>query len=89
MLQSFRNAALLATFGIVLVALFPAGTGSFTATHGPVTAVRAVSESVLEFATILVLPIAQIAYRVSHVPARIAIVTATTCDPVPILVLRC
>jgi hypothetical protein len=89
MLQSFRNAALLATVGVVLMALFPTGTGSFTATHGPVTAVRAVVDHVLDFPPISLQPITQIADRELHAGTRIAIVVRTTCDRGPILALRC
>jgi len=44
---SWRGTALLATLGVVLVALFPAGAGPFTATQGPVTALRAIAFLVL------------------------------------------
>jgi hypothetical protein len=44
-----QNAALLATIAVVSVALFPSGMGPFTATHGPVTALPAISCDAVDF----------------------------------------
>jgi hypothetical protein len=45
-----QNAALLATAAVVWVALFPAGIGPFTATHGPATALSAMTCDAVDFA---------------------------------------
>lgn len=45
-----RNVALLVAMGVLFVVLFPASVGPFTATNGPVTALRALAFAVLLFA---------------------------------------
>lgn len=50
MLICWRNVALLIALGIAAVVLFPAGSGPFTATHGPASALRAVVDVDLVFA---------------------------------------
>jgi hypothetical protein len=54
--QQCRKLAVVAMFAIVLTALFPMAGGPFTASHGPVTALRATAFAVLLFAAIACLP---------------------------------
>jgi hypothetical protein len=89
MLLGTKNAALLTTLGILLVALFPLAAGPFTATQGPVTALRAVIYAVLLLITISFLPITLIACRESHIRRGIAVSRAGRCDSMHILPLRC
>jgi hypothetical protein len=89
MLLSCRNAALLTTLGVVLVALCPLGAGPFTATHGPVTALRAVVYAVLLLITICFLPTALISCRESYIRPGSSVIYAGVCDSTPILALRC
>jgi hypothetical protein len=50
MLIRRRSVALLIALGIAVVVLFPSGSGPFTATHGPASALRAVVDVDLVFA---------------------------------------
>ena len=89
MVNSCRSAAIWAAMGIALVALFPAGTGSFTVTHGPVTAVRAVIDHVLEFTPISLAPVALLAQRELRVFRGLAPAELVNPDATPIPALRC
>lgn len=51
-----RKLAVVAMLAIVLTALFPMAGGPFTASHGPVTALRATAFALLLFAAIACLP---------------------------------
>jgi hypothetical protein len=54
----FRIVALLVTLAVATVVLFPVGSGPFTATHGPASALRAAADVALVFvllSTLLVL----------------------------------
>ena len=50
MLLQRRKVALLVAIGVLFVALFPTSVGPFTATNGPVTALRALAFAVMLFA---------------------------------------
>ncbi len=67
MLLGCKKLALLAGLSIVLVAVFPLAAGPFTATHGPVTALRALALAILLFTTIATLSSIFVLY---HTPYR-------------------
>ena len=89
MLQSARNVAVLVTVGVLVVALFPLGTGPFTATHGPLTALRALLFAILLFATISFVLRALAAYRDDYIRLNIQTVGAAASDSSPLPNLRC
>jgi hypothetical protein len=89
MLQSYRQAAVLAMMGIVLIALFPCGIGPFTATHGPMTAVKAVVDPAVEFTAVSVLPVTPVTYLELHVLLESRVGPVATFDATPIPSLRC
>lgn len=84
-----RYAALAATLAIVTVALCPAGAGPFTATCGPVTAMRAVADIAIEFILISLLPAALISRAESYVQIPVWAVAASGSDHPSTLTLRC
>lgn len=70
-----RNVALLATLGVALVVLCPLGSGPFTTTHGPASALRSFAYASLLFvllSTVLALgnarPESQIRKDLSFIP---------------------
>ncbi|HZD31145.1 MAG TPA: hypothetical protein VE779_05730 [Candidatus Angelobacter sp.] len=89
MLQSFRNAAVLAVLAVVLVTLLPAGSGPFTSTHGPVTAVRTVVDHVFDFISVAFVLLTFIAYRAALAFRATPVAAAMPFEPIPVLTLRC
>ena len=90
MSQQPRSAVLLAILGVVSVALFPAGLGPFTATHGPASALRTILSDVVEFTFLDVLLIAPFTHVVaSHMRQPVWEVSARSHQPPPVLALRC
>jgi hypothetical protein len=83
------SAALLATLGVVLVALFPLAAGPFTATHGPITALRAIAAAFLLAVVLAFLPTAIITGCEFYVGLDVSPAHMNGCDPVPVLSLRC
>jgi hypothetical protein len=71
MLTCWRNVALLITLGIALVVLFPSGSGPFTATHGPASALRAVVDVDVVLALLLAAVAVQSARPESHTRQRL------------------
>jgi hypothetical protein len=91
MLPWCRNTALLVTLGVLLVALFPLGAGPFTATHGPLTAMRALAFVILLFVVIsfLVRALALVADRDLYIRLRIQVGGVAVFDSAPVPSLRC
>lgn len=88
MLMPIRNAALLATLAVVGVALFPVGAGSFTATHGPLTAVSVVGHTILEFILICILPAVMVTHIQSCRLRQVGVLLPVSPDRTPIPALR-
>ena len=89
MLLSIRNAALLTALAVVGLALFPAGAGPFTATHGPITAVSVVGHTILEFVLICILPSIMVTRIQSFRPQQVGVIPPISADRAPIPALRC
>ena len=89
MLPWCRNAALLVTLGVLLVALFPLGAGPFTATHGPLTALRALAFTILLFVAISFLLRVRVSCRDLRLSPRIHFVGVMLSDSSPVQSLRC
>lgn len=89
MLQSFRSVAILVALGVLVVALFPLGAGPFTATHGPLTALRALIFAILLFVTISFVLRALVAYCDDYVRLNIQTGSVPAFNPSPFLNLRC
>jgi hypothetical protein len=89
MLPWCRNAALLVTLGVLLVALFPLGAGPFTATHGPLTALRALAFAILLFAAISFLLRVLVSCRDSRLSPGIHVVGVGLYHSAPVQSLRC
>lgn len=85
----WRNVALVATLGVAIVVLFPLGSGPFTATYGPASALRALAYIAFLFAllsTLLVRPAKRAGSpRQSNTP--FAVVAVSACAAIP--PLRC
>jgi hypothetical protein len=89
MLPWCRNTALLVTLGVLLVALFPLGAGPFTATHGPLTALRALAFAILLFVAISFLLRVLVSCRDLRLSPRIQVVSVMLYDSAPVPSLRC
>jgi len=89
MLPWCRNTALLVTLGVLLVALFPLGAGPFTATHGPLTALRALAFAILLFVAISFLLRVLVSCRDLRLNPRIQVVSVMLYDSAPVPSLRC
>jgi len=89
MLPWCRNAAVLVGLGVLLVALFPLGAGPFTATHGPLTALRALAFAILLFAAISFLLRVLVSCRDLRLSPRIQVVGVMLYDSAPVPSLRC
>jgi hypothetical protein len=89
MLPWCRNTALLVTLGVLLVVLFPLGAGPFTATHGPLTALRAFAFAILLFVAISFLPRVLVSCRELHIKLRTQVVGAAVYHSAPVPSLRC
>ena len=90
MVLPIRKAALLTALAVVGLVLFPAGTGPFTATHGPLTAVSVVGHTILEFVLICILPATTVIIHVkSCARQQIGVVPVNRPDRTPIPALRC
>jgi hypothetical protein len=89
MLPWCRNTALLVTLGVLLVALFPLGAGPFTATHGPLTALRALAFAILLFAAISFLLRVLVSCRELHIKLRTQVVGEAVYHSAPVPSLRC
>lgn len=89
MLPWCRNTALLVTLGVLLVALFPLGAGPFTATHGPLTALRALAFAILLFVAISFLLRVLVSCRDLRLSSRIQVVGVMLYDSAPVPSLRC
>jgi len=83
------SAALLAILGVVLVAWCPLPAGSFTATHGPITALRAIADAILLALVLSFLPRALISRCKFYLGLDISPADMNGCHPVPVLSLRC
>jgi hypothetical protein len=84
-----RNAAVLVSLGVLLVALFPLGAGPFTATHGPLTALRALAFAILLFVAISFLQRVLVACRDLYLKLGIQVVGVAVCQSPPVPSLRC
>jgi hypothetical protein len=89
MLLSPQRTAVLATFAVVCVALFPSGVGPFTATHGPATAERGAAVLVLEFALVSFVPPALISNIDSQIRKPVCSLPVVGPGRSLILALRC
>ena len=89
MLLSLRYVALVATIGIALVILFPLGSGPFTATHGPVSALRAIANFALLLLIFYFLAAMRSGRLASCIRHAIPFEPAEACVAQPILELRC
>lgn len=88
-MQFGRSVAILVTLGVLLVVLLPLGTGPFTATHGPVTALRALIFAILLFVTISFVLRAFIAYRDVCLELNTQAVSVAVLNSSPVPNLRC
>jgi hypothetical protein len=86
---SCRYAALMATMGIALVVLFPLSSGPFTATHGPVSALRAIANFALLLVIFCFLAAQRRGRLTSCIRQPIPFEPTEACAPWPILELRC
>lgn len=89
MLRWSRNVALLITLGVLLVALFPLGAGPFTATHGPLTALRALAFAILLFVAISFLPRLVISCPDLRLGLGIRVIGVAVDNLAPVPSLRC
>ena len=89
MRQGCRKLAVVAIFAIVLTALFPMAGRPFTASHGPVTALRATAFAVLLFAAIACLPSMLLMSCASYQCMNILLRRIAGNDPVIPSPLRC
>lgn len=89
MLKSFRSVAILVALGVLVVALFPLGEGPFTATHGPLTALRALIFAILVFVTISFVLRVSVAYRDSCLRIDVQTVRVALFNSPPVPSLRC
>ncbi len=71
------------------MALFPLGAGPFTATHGPLTALRALAFAILLFVTILFLQKVLVARHDLYLRLGIQIVGVAVHQSPPVPSLRC
>jgi len=86
---SAHSAALLATLGVVLVALCPLAAGPFTATHGPITALRAIAAAILLFVIVCFLSVKLLTHCESYFGLEISPAHRNGCHPAAVLTLRC
>ena len=89
MLPRCRNTALLVALGVLFVALFPLGTGPFTVTHGPLTALRALAFAILLFVAVSFLLRAMVADPGLYITLKIQVVGVAVFDSAPVPSLRC
>ena len=89
MLQSRRIAALWTVLAILFVALFPLAMGPFTATHGPVTAFRAIVFVALLLFWTSSPQTASISCHEPQLRRERFVLCVDECSPTSILVLRC
>jgi hypothetical protein len=89
MLLFFKYVALVAMIGIALVMLFPLGSGPFTATHGPVSALRAIANFALLLVIFCFLAAMRSGRLTSCIRQVIPFEPTEACTPRPILELRC
>ena len=89
MLLQRRNIAVLVALGVIFVALFPTSVGPFTATNGPVTALRALAFAVLLFAAMSLLKKVMVADSSMRLTTGIETGKFTVFDFSPTPSLRC
>jgi hypothetical protein len=84
-----RNVALLATLGVALVVLFPLGSGPFTATYGPASALRAIAYVSLLFVLLSTLLAVRTDGSESHVRRDLSVAPVAVSASTAVLPLRC
>ena len=84
-----RNVALLATLGVAVVVLFPLGSGPFTVTNGPASALRAFAYAALLFVLLSTLLAVRTDRPESHLRQDSSFVAVTLPDCAIPLPLRC
>jgi len=89
MLLRCKEFSLLVGVSIVLVAVFPLAAGPFTATHGPVTALRALAFAILLFTTIAILSSIFVLYRAPYLCLTATSVLVADTGPALSPPLRC
>jgi hypothetical protein len=85
----WRIVALSATLGVALVVLFPMGSGPFTATHGPASALRAVADVALVFVLLSTLLVLRADHPESHLRQDISFDPVAASASPAVLPLRC
>ena len=84
-----QSTAVIAVLAIASVALFPLGTGPFTATHGPATTVRTITKIMLEFDLSSLLQRAALSFSTAQIEAAASPSIASGCERMPIVSRRC
>ena len=85
----WRNVALLAILGVAVVVLFPLGSGPFTVTNGPASALRALAYAAFVFVLLSTLLAIRTDRPQSHLRQDSSLVAVTPPDSAIPLPLRC
>ena len=85
----WRNVALLVTLGVAVVVLFPLGSGPFTVTNGPASALRAFAYAALVFVLLSTLLAVRMDRPESHLRQDNSFIAVTLPDCAIPLPLRC